>query len=28
VANCRRALRGEEPLHLIGEDERAVTAQS
>jgi phosphoglycerate dehydrogenase-like enzyme len=24
VANCRRALRGEEPLHLVGDDERAV----
>jgi phosphoglycerate dehydrogenase-like enzyme len=28
VANCRRALRGEEPLHLIGEDERASAASS
>lgn len=28
VANCRRVLRGEEPLHLIGEDERASAASS
>jgi len=28
VANCRRALRGEKPQHLLGDDERAVMDQS